>query len=261
MKADELHFVALKEARDWYFVEYTPPITTNPFAIVQLTILNDTDATNHARIASAMEEELSRWLRRYDVPVMLFAFKAVGDLICLEPHKLSNHLMGRNSEPGKVESVWGSLNSESLRVFSPEELRTIYHDISFRTGQEIALENEQEQKKIMTGLKVWRFLFILWLVVIPAGIAFLGFANPIVGIMALAYSLWMAGIQLLKLLGKWPKSKWETAKEKEDQDKEHHHYHCKRNPEGFMRLKFENFDREEREKTLREAEELKNAKT
>jgi len=261
MKAGELLFESLKETKDWYFVEYAPPIAGNPFAIVQLTILSDTDAADHARIALSMEEELSLWLSRYDVPVMLFAFKAAGDLICLEPYKPSNHLMGRNSEHGKVESVWGSLNSESLRVLSTEELRTIYHDIPFRTGQEIALKNEKEQKKIRTGVKVWRFLFILWFVVIPAGIAYLGFANPLVGKIALAYSLLMALVQLLKIFGKWPQSKWEKQKADDDRAKEHHHYHCKMNPEGFMKLKIENFDREEREKTLREAEELKNAKS
>jgi len=35
-------------------------------------------------------------------------------------------------------------------------------------------------------------------------------------------------------------------------------YHCERNPEGFARLKVENFEREARERILKEAEVLRN---
>ena len=38
----------------------------------------------------------------------------------------------------------------------------------------------------------------------------------------------------------------------------HYFYHCERNPEGFMRLKVENFEREAKERTLKEVEALRN---
>lgn len=204
-----------------------------------------------------MEKELLRWLQRYAVPVMVSSFNAVGDLICLEPEKPSSHLMGRQKDTGEVESVWGSFESVELPPISPDALRAIYHDIPCKTGQEIALENEEEQKRLLHGMRLWRILLVLWLVVIPAGIAYLGFANPLVGKIALGYSLLMALVQLLKIFGKWPRTQRAKEKAADDLAKNHHHYHCKKNPEGFIRLKIENFDREEREKTLREAEELK----
>lgn len=258
MKDDELRFDSLKEARDWYFLEYAPPIAGSPFAIVQLTILRDADADDHARVALAMEEELPRWLQRYAVPVMVTSFDAAGDLICLEPEKPSSHLMGRRKDSSEIESVWGSFESTTLSPLSSDALRAIYHDIPYRTGREITLENEKEQKRLIQGMKLWRLLLVLWLVVIPSGIAYLGFANPLVGKLALAYSLLMALVQLLKIFGKWPQTK--RAKEKADEDlaKDHHHYHCKRNPKGFNRLKTENFEREERERTLKEAKKIKN---
>jgi hypothetical protein len=37
----------------------------------------------------------------------------------------------------------------------------------------------------------------------------------------------------------------------------HHHYHCERNPEGFERLKLENFERWAREEVHAEAKSLK----
>ncbi len=41
----------------------------------------------------------------------------------------------------------------------------------------------------------------------------------------------------------------------------HYFYHCERNPEGFARLKVENFEREAKEQTLKEAEALRNKST
>jgi hypothetical protein len=73
----------------------------------------------------------------------------------------------------------------------------------------------------------------------------------------LFYGLSQLYIKALKLLGYWPQSAADAAKAAEETAMRHHHYHCKRNPEGFMRLKAENFDREAREKTRQEAELLK----
>lgn len=37
---------------------------------------------------------------------------------------------------------------------------------------------------------------------------------------------------------------------------QHHHYHRKLNPEGFTRLMLENFEREARERTIKEKRNL-----
>jgi hypothetical protein len=38
----------------------------------------------------------------------------------------------------------------------------------------------------------------------------------------------------------------------------HYFYHCERNPDGFARLKVENFEREAKERILKEVEALRN---
>ncbi|HXV49315.1 MAG TPA: hypothetical protein VEB61_10970, partial [Candidatus Binatia bacterium] len=63
--------------------------------------------------------------------------------------------------------------------------------------------------------------------------------------------------EALKLLGMWPKTDRDLATEEEELRIRHHHYHCERNPEGFRRLKLENFERESREAIRREAAALK----
>lgn len=256
MKDGELRFDSLKEARDWYFVEYAPPIAGNPFAIVQLTILSDSDAADHARIASAMERELERWLKRYRVPVMVSAFNTTGALIHLEPEKSSDYLMGKSEDSEVLESVWGLLDSQKLPPHSPDVLRSIYHDIPFRTAEDIRTKAAQELRRTMSALRLSLALLIFWLVVIPVSIALLGVANPLIGAVVLIYSLWKAFVQLMKLLGKWPEGRKKKEQSERKRRMEHYFWHCERNPEGFQRLKFENFDREERERTAIEAAKL-----
>ena len=88
--------------------------------------------------------------------------------------------------------------------------------------------------------------------VIPVAVELIGFANPVIGIIVLLYSLWKAFVQLMKLLGKWPENRREKLQSDKKRLMEQYFWHCERNPEGFQRIKFENFDREERERTALE---------
>ncbi len=254
MKNSELHFESLKESRGWYFVEYAPPIAGNPFALVQLTILSESDATDSGRIATAMEQELCVWLERYGVPLMVSSFDAKGDLISLNP---SSHLMGRKNERGEMDKIWGLFESKDLPPLSSDILLSIYDDISYRTSEDIRAAADLSFKRNKQGFQIALALLIFWLVVVPVTIELLGFANPIIGVIVLIYSLWKAFVQLMKLLGEWP----EGWKEKEQSERkrimEHYFWHCERNPEGFQRLKTENFNRETRRQTASEAATLK----
>lgn len=53
------------------------------------------------------------------------------------------------------------------------------------------------------------------------------------------------------------RSKRMEEKEREETEMRHHHYHCKKNPEGFMRLKIENFERAEMERIQKESLEIR----
>lgn len=250
MKNSELHFDSLKESRGWYFVEYAPPTAGSPFALVQLIILSDSDAADSGRIATAMEQELSRWLERYGVPVMVSSFDAKGDLITLKP---SSHVMGRKNELGEVDKILGLFESKNLPTLSSATLRAIYHDIPFRTSEEIHASADSSLKRTRLGIRTAIALLIFWLVVIPVTINLLGVANPVIGILVLIYSLWKALVQFMKLLGKWPEGRKEKEQSQRKRQMEHYFWHCEQNPEGFQRLKNENFEREEREQTVREA--------
>jgi hypothetical protein len=255
--SNQLHFASLKESRGWYFVEYAPPASLTPFANVQLTILSDTDATKSSKIVCAMEDELSSWLARYDVPLMISAFDSKGDLISLAP---SSHLMGRKNKFGEVEKIWGFLENQELPILDPELLRSIYHDVPFRTAEQVSLEADINHKHKRVAGRVSIALLIIWLVAIPVTIELLGVTNPAIGYVVLAYSFWKAFIQLMKILGKWPTGKKEREQSERKRRMDHYFWHCERNPKAFQRLKIENFEREERKQIASEALDISNSK-
>jgi hypothetical protein len=197
-----------------------------------------------------MEEELSRWLERYNVSVMVSVFDAAGDLISLTP---SSHLMGKKNELGHVDKIWGFFESKELSPLPPDALQEIYHDIPFRTIEEICAEAYSSLKRRRFAFRISMALLIIWLVLIPVSIELLGVANPVIGVLVLAYSLWKAFVQFMKLLGKWPEGRKEKEQTERKRRMEHYFWHCERNAEGFQRLKIENFEREGREQTVREA--------
>lgn len=87
----KLFFGQVKEDRGWYFVEYSPPIDSYRFAVLNVVVPDETDK---AKIAQAMETELCGWLGRYPIPLMVSAFDATGSLIHLQPTKDCNFLIG-----------------------------------------------------------------------------------------------------------------------------------------------------------------------
>jgi len=254
MEQEKLYFDTLKVDRHWYFVEYSPPQPTSPFASVHLVITEEVEAE---RVAVAMEKELQLWLQRYPVTVMVSSFDSKGLLINLNPVRSFDHILGwKDLNTGSIVSHWRLVSNEELPqlTWDPASLKSIYGDISSRTSTQLKQSARKQQRVLKFG---WWLVF-LWSVVIPVGIALLELFSPIwLAILAFFYSVTMAYIQWMKMLGKWPKTDMEISKEEEERRMHHHHYHCERNPEGFRRLVLENLERESREQIQSEVAALK----
>lgn len=250
MESGKLRFEKKTEDRGWYFVEYDPPIEGFPFATADLVIV---EPAEKSKIVDAMEAELRTWLARYPVPVMISAFDDKENLINLEPFKECNHLMGFVSEAQK-EPVghWHLVSDANLPHIALDQasLKRIYHDIPFKIWPPTdAKRAEQEQTKMVRT--AWIILFV-WLVIVPLAIIILGETSVWVARIVLIYSIWKVVVQSLKLTGHWKQSAREKEKQQGDREKEHHHYHCKKNPQGFLRLKIENSQNEARERTQKQ---------
>jgi hypothetical protein len=253
-ESEQMFFEAVKEDREWYFVEYRPPSTGNQLATLAVVVLQ----SNRARedIASTMEAELIIWVERYPIPIMVSAFDDTGGVIPLGGNRQCDHLIGYiDSQTKKVVHEWRLLTNEELPkdALDISYLRNVYAGIPFKTKQQLREQALTKRKQLRLG---WWIVF-LWAVVVPAASAILEWWSDWLGLVVLTYSLYKAVEKALRLMGKWPKSKAELQKEADEARMRHHHYHCERNPEGFERLKLENFERWAREDIQKEAQTLK----
>ena len=250
---DEIRFSSLKEDRDWYFVEYSPPIENYRFGFLQLSIV---EARDKETVALAMESEAKVWLNRYPVPVMVTAFGLDGIVLQINDVRAINHLMAWIVSADLPPLLkWELVANEDLPeiALNRELLREIFATFPFKSGREI----QKEMAKQIATRRVGWWLVLVWAVIVPLIVTVVEWSSDLLGLLVLVFAFVKAAIKALRLTGHLPKSKRDEEKEAEQSRMRHHHYHCQRNPEAFERLKAENFKREEIERTKAEALSLK----
>jgi hypothetical protein len=233
---ETLYFDKIKERHNSFIIEYSPPITNYPYAILSITSVN---AIEINEIIDTLESLTEKWLVRYRVPLLAFAFDQFGDLIDLTTKRESNYLTGIPRD-GLNEYHWNILNNHDFdsKFLDAEYLKSIYTDINYRTQEEINIAASKNIKP-MRQLKI---ILLIWAIFIPALISILEFFSPTwVAVIALSYSLWKAYQQWLGMTNRKKKSKEYLEAQKEETLMRHHHYHCQRNPDAFSRLRSENF--------------------
>lgn len=253
MTHDDVRFSTIKEDRGWYFVEYSPPFPRHKFAILQLTVLEQRPAQ---AVASAMESEATHWITRYPIPLMAMAYSLDESVFPLEPARPVDHLIAWHvAEKPDIILRWELVPDNELPAdaLNQDNLLKIFSDVPHRTGHEIA--NQAARK--LTQLRLGWWIVFVWAVVVPLGVAVLEWWSDLLGLAVLGYAFFKAITQFLRLTGRLKQTKREREKAAEDLKMRHHHYHCTRNPEGFERLKAENFRRESIERTLSDAATLK----
>jgi len=253
MAPDDIRFASIKEDRDWYFVEYFPPLPNYRFSVLQLSILEPHDAD---AVAATMEAEAKRWLARYPVPLMATAFSLDGDVLPLKSARPVDHLL---AWPDLVRSTevlrWELVPDEELPAIALDRsfLREVFSNIPSKTGSKI----RDEAVKHIAAQKLGWWLVFLWAVVVPLGVAVLEWWSDLLGLVVLGYAFFRAAVEALRLTGRLPKSRRTREREAEELKMRHYYYQCERNPEAFERLRAENFRREEIEQTKSEAAALK----
>lgn len=244
-------FKTLKEHRGSYFVQYTPVQTGYRFASLVLVFL---EKPIREEIPAIMEQECKVWIQRYPVPLMTTACDDNDDVISLGDEIGCNYLFAL-PEKDTVAFHWRMLRDDEFSSGAWEENRLleIYKDVPWTTQA----ERSQNAASFSRSIRLSLVIIALWTVMVPVAVTLVGFASPILGWLIIIYSVSKAVWEALKMLGYVSRSKREKRKDEEELRMKHHHYHCERNPEGFKRLKAENFERDTREQTHREAEELK----
>lgn len=253
MGSDKIYFGEIKEDRGWYFIEYSPPHESFRFALLNIVV---PEQAEKEQIVQAIETEVRAWFSRYPIPIMATAFDATGSVLRLSPIKDCDSLIGFVPK-GQTSIVlhWRSFNDNDLRddALNRDQLKKVYANVPFRTSAHI----ERETKKHAQAVLAVKWIFIFATVLFPLAVLILPEISRPVAVVLFVYGILKIIIAYLKQTGVLKKSQREIEREKDELAMRHHHHHCKLNPEAFQRLKIENFEREEREKTLKEAEALK----
>lgn len=108
-------------------------------------------------------------------------------------------------------------------------------------------EKETLRRSAVVRVRTAKIIILIFWILLPLSILILEFTNPIVGAVAFGISLIKLGIEVVKFFGN--PDKWipgHKAKAEKQRRTDHYYYHCERNPEGFARLRAENFDRDEK---------------
>lgn len=252
--SSQLYFKKIEEARDNGFVEYLPAGIGDLFAALNLSFLGDTDPEH---VAQEMERELEHWMARFPLPLMVFSFDRVGDLISLEPARPGKYLLGYRLN-GKTVMHWGKRDNDWFPdgPLTEATLRDVYREVPCETQEEVGARVYADARRTRIGFRCIKTLLTLWLVVIPLAMAFLGFASPLWGILVLLWALGRGGYGFLRLWGWIGPSAREQELAEKTRKMEHYYHHCEKNPEGFLRLKSENFARDAERDTLEEARAL-----
>lgn len=186
----DIQFQPIQEYRKEYYSTYQPPSTNSLFAILEITLLKDEDAEDKEKVAHLLEAEAKKWILRYRIPIHAAAFNPAGDLISLEKSKPANFLIIKPEDSAKGQYLhWGPLPNKEYTPLSSETLKSIFHDIPYRTEKEIRESAERSRSKTKRIVRTGTLLVILWLVVIPTGIAIIGFASPLFGLILFVLSL------------------------------------------------------------------------
>lgn len=242
----------IQEHRGGYFVTYCPADRGQWLAIVSLSYQEEID---FAEIKNAMERELKYWLQRFSVPLMVSSFDVRGSVIYFDGGSRKSHLTGYvDPKTGEIVQRWGIFKDDEFPSEQKEAgyLERAYRDVPFRLQDDVRRKVRREARIRGRVIRTIVFFYAggaLLFEIVALGVEWLGHTLAAISIATGLY-------KLAKAMG-WLKP---SERDQEEAEKErkmaHYYYHCERNPEGFNRLKIENFERDAIERTQKESEEL-----
>lgn len=228
----------LIENRKKYFVEYIPADDRSWLAFVNLTyITNDWDSTE---VIKNMNEEFEYWITKYQVPLSVTAFDAAEDLITVKDDTPSlNGYIDLNSE--EIISKWDCLKNDQFPEVQKcaEYQKKVYKDLpckefnSTKAGEELV----KNARNLQTSINIYASTLILFPIIVGIISMGINWFNWMVIILGWGHAIY----KICKLYGYIKPSQNESAIQEKNLKKEHYYYHCEKNPDGFERLRSDNF--------------------
>ena len=252
-RSNEVYRDELKQHRGEYYVTYQPADSRHNFANVGLVFHGRQPSENAIR--DLMEKELHIWLTRFAVPAMVSSYDVKESLIHLSDNWGGSHLMGyMDPKTGNLVIKWGLPENNVLPAahMTAEYLEEAYRDVPFRRREDVVRAVDEENRKLRAGLRILRSFFI-FVAAIPVAIELISLGVSWLGYLLQAVSISAGLYKIAKAAGWIRKSKPATDEAEKKSKMDHYYYHCERNPEAFLRIKCENFEREAEHRTAKEA--------
>ncbi|SET23586.1 hypothetical protein SAMN05216389_10795 [Oceanobacillus limi] len=248
----EYIYEEIQEDRETYYVEYHPiNLKSYYFAHLNLVFINIPKTTEE--IIDIKEKELTEWLKRFPLPIMVTSFDRKGDKISINDNKV---FMGYiNNEKGTIVKKWGSISVEEIpeEQLSDQFIKKVYGDLPFIHRKEKEQSSEMKASEMKKIKNLVDFTFYTWLF-LSIIIAFIGWQSYWVGALAFGYSVYKTLDRALKVLG--VKNKRQIEKDEKERKMRHYYHHCERNPLGFAKLRAENFEKDEEQQIHKTKERL-----
>ena len=254
---ENIFFDSVKEWREGYFVEYLPPVISQSFATLSLVFM--VDLSQNERLALT-RKELEIWLKRYPVPMMIFAYDKKENPLLLN-NDTTSLFAWINPDTNQIIQSWDSADQNRFLEKHPNkrDWLEIYHDVSYRTPEEVKMSADacvKQRQKENSSLKIVIFLWVVFIRTAWVAIQFLG---PYwLAVATTIYALWKITKNGLLVFGYKKHSATEKEKLEKEEKMKHYYYHCERNPEAFEELKIENSKRDAEKETKKEFQSLKN---
>ena len=242
-----INYKQIKKLHELYLVEYSPPTEYTKMAIVSLTPRVN---LSQDEIAELIEKETLIWTQKFPLTTMTSAFHENGDLIDLSAVRTSNSFVSFFDRDGNLlKSTWETKSTPD-NTFYPEGDTKGY----FIEQQVInRFDPELEIKKHKRQILILRITAVTWGALIPAIYEISNLVGPKwISILACVYGLYKALRTSLNAWDLLPQSSAAKLKQEIERKKDHYYYHCELNPMGFLKLKGENFDLEEKAKLKKE---------
>jgi hypothetical protein len=231
----------IKEHRGDYYVSYQPADARFPSASVQLTFLGN--GHDVADVKAAMERELQNWLSRFRVPVGVSSYDAKDDLIHVAPEFAQSHLAGYvDLQTGQIIQWWAFPQEDEFpsEQMDARYLARVYEGVPFRLQEEVRRKALRETRMLGRSASIALFL----MVGVPVLIEMVSLGVTWLGCVLAGISISVGLYKLGKAMGWIKPTQRDKEKAEKDLKMKHYFYHCEQNPEGFNRLKIENFERE-----------------
>jgi len=248
---EEIYREQIKERRETYYVTYQP--ADSRFCFAFLNLVYPEDVPDKKQIADHVSQEVAEWLSRYPVPVVAAAFDATDECVNHSDAKDFHFIGFVDPITSRIVSKWSSLSDKDLPAehLRPGYLATVYKSVPSKPKSLVRHEADQKARRLKLGLQIFRIISIfgvgipLLIEIISLGVAWIGYVLATISISTGAFKLGK--------VFRWIKpSKRQLAKDEEVRKMRHYFYHCERNPNGFNRLKIENFERQSVGETQKE---------